>query len=61
MHLVAHPVGGIDVYAVMMEDRHGIDETISATGHTIDEALEALYQRVNVRHYRQQALQERAS
>jgi len=49
------------VYTILMADRHGIDETISATGHTIDEALEALYQRVNVRHYRQQALQERAS
>jgi hypothetical protein len=45
----------------MLADRHGNDEAISAPGNTIDEAPEALYQRVNAWHYRQQALQERAS
>jgi hypothetical protein len=47
--------------AVVIADRHGIDETIIAPGHTIDEALEALYRRVYVWHYQQQSPQGRAS
>jgi hypothetical protein len=35
---------GTDVYAVLIADRSGCDEVISATGMTIDEAIETLYQ-----------------
>ena len=37
---------GTDVYAVLIADRSGRDQVIAATGMTIDEAIETLYQRV---------------
>ena len=47
---------GIDVSAVVMTDRSGSNGVITAVGTTIDEAVEALYQRVYRWYCQQQVL-----
>ena len=47
---------GIDVSAVVMTDRFGSNSFIAAAGTTIDEAVEALYQRVYRWYCQQQVL-----